>query len=532
MAAAPVIVFAYKRPQLLEATLRSLAANDLAAQSHLHIYCDGPKADAADQDLAAIQAVRTIARNASGFAGVRVVAAERNKGLARSVIDGVSEVLQQHDRAIVVEDDVALSPFFLRFMNDALERYATDEKVWSVGSWSYFAEPGTHADNFFVRFPDSIAWGTWRRSWQHFEQDGRTLVERLRATGKDQALEADGRVDYFGPMLQQQLEGRVDSWAIRWTASCVLHGGLNLFPRTSLSKHMGFGEGATHETGELDYNKDLALASSPVPVAGQDIIESSAALDQWVAYVQHHFQPASGRTLKRLVWRALPAGLRQWYVRLRSSGGGRPQDLAFEPVSRVFGVDRGLPVDRHYIERFLASQRSLVSGTVMEIAEAQYTRRFASGQVRSLVLRTTGDAAPDVVIGDLTRPDTLPAGTVDAFICTQTLNFIFDVRRAVEGLHAVLRPGGHALVTVAGLCQVSRYDAERWGDHWRFMPQSIERLFHEVFGADNVQVTVYGNSYAAACLMKGFATEECDTALLDRPDPDYPVVIAIKARRS
>lgn len=106
------------------------------------------------------------------------------------------------------------------------------------------------------------------------------------------------------------------------------------------------------------------------------------------------------------------------------------------------------------------------------------------------------------------------------------------MRRAVEGLHAVLRPGGHALVTVAGLCQVSRYDAERWGDHWRFMPQSIERLFHEVFGADHVEVTVYGNSYAASCLMKGFATEECDTALLDRPDPDYPVVIAIKARRS
>lgn len=532
MASAPIIVFAYKRPELLEATLRSLAANDLAAQSLLHIYCDGPKVEASPADRASIQAVQEIARGVAGFAGVHVVAAERNKGLARSVIDGVSEVLQQHDRAIIVEDDVALSPFFLRFMNDALDRYATDERVWSVGSWSYFAKPGSLADNFFLRFPDSIAWATWRRSWQRFEQDGRVLGEHLRSSGKDKALEADGRVNYFSPMLQQQLEGRVDSWAIRWTANCVLNGGLNLFPRVALSKHIGFGEGATHETGELDYNKDLALASSPVPMGDQEVKESSVALDQWVAYVQRHFKPASGNTLKRAIWRMLPIGLQQWYVRRRSNGSGRPVDLAFEPVSRIFGVDRGLPVDRHYIERFLGSHRALICGTVMEIAEDQYTRRFAAGQVRSLVLRTSGDTSANVVVGDLTRPDTLPTATVDTFICTQTLNFIFDVRRAVEGLHAVLRPGGHALVTVAGLCQVSRYDAERWGDHWRFMPQSIERLFHEVFGADHVEVTVYGNSYAASCLMKGFATEECDTALLDRPDPDYPVVIAIKARRS
>ena len=128
MAAAPVIVFAYKRPQLLEATLRSLAANDLASTSQLHIYCDGPKADASAADRASIQAVREIAHSAAGFAGVRVIAAERNKGLARSVIDGVSEVLRQHDRVIVVEDDVALSPFFLRFMNDALDRHATNER--------------------------------------------------------------------------------------------------------------------------------------------------------------------------------------------------------------------------------------------------------------------------------------------------------------------------------------------------------------------------------------------------------------------
>ena len=120
---------------------------------------------------------------------------------------------------------------------------------------------------------------------------------------------------------------------------------------------------------------------------------------------------------------------------------------------------------------------------------------------------------------------------MDAFVCTQTLNFIYDMHAAVRGIHQVLKPGGTALVTVAALSQISRYDADRWGDFWRFTPDSARRMFCDVFGAGNVHIEAYGNSYAAACLMKGFATEECDAALLDQADPDYPVLIGIKARR-
>ena len=148
------------------------------------------------------------------------------------------------------------------------------------------------------------------------------------------------------------------------------------------------------------------------------------------------------------------------------------------------------------------------------------------------VLQFQGEATKDRVVGDLTKPDGLPAGTMDAFICTQTLNFIYDVHSAVRGLHHTLRPGGTALVTVAGLVQVSRYDADRWGDYWRFTPDSARRAFADVFGADNVQVQVFGNSYAAACLMKGFASEECDATQLDVVDPDYPVVIGINAHKA
>lgn len=531
MVYAPIIVFAYKRPQHLTRVLEDLAANDLARECALTIYCDGPKNGASHADLLAIEQVRAVAHAAAGFALVKVVEAPVNKGLARSVIEGVSQALKDNDRVVVVEDDVSLSPFFLRFMNEGLQRYAADTRVWSVGSWSYFIAPGSMNEHFFLRYPDSIAWATWRRSWDRFEQDGRKLAEQLERAGRGSALEADGRVNYMRRMLQDQIDGKVDSWAIRWTVNCVLNGALNLYPLAALSKHAGFGGGATHEIGEGDYNKDLVLAKSHRHVSALAVEESQAALDQWVGFVQQNFTKPTKNALKSRIWRALPEWLRQWYARQRHSQGVSPAQLAFEPISRVFGVDRGKPVDRHYIEQFLQAERELIAGDVMEIAEARYTRQFGAGTVRSSVLSFAGESSPGVIVGDLTRPESLPAAAVDTFICTQTLNFIYDVRKAVEGLHTVLRPGGHALVTVAGICQVSRYDADRWGDHWRFMPGGIERMFQEVFGAEQVSTTVYGNSYAATCLLKGFATEECDTALLDRPDRDYPVVIAIKALR-
>jgi hypothetical protein len=156
---------------------------------------------------------------------------------------------------------------------------------------------------------------------------------------------------------------------------------------------------------------------------------------------------------------------------------------------------------------------------------------FGASTVRSEVLRFAGEPGPAIRIGDLTKHGTLPPAELDVFICTQTLNFIYDFHQAVRGLHHSLKPGGHALVTVAGLVQISRYDADQWGDLWRFTPQSAQRMFEEVFGKGNVNVGLFGNSYAAACIMKGFATEECDKDLLDRTDRDYPVVITVIARK-
>ena len=223
--------------------------------------------------------------------------------------------------------------------------------------------------------------------------------------------------------------------------------------------------------------------------------------------------------------------LRRLYQRARIlSRGGRIQRdptpwhnlRRLEPMSRLFGLDRGTPVDRHYIEAFLAGHAEALQGRVMEIAEDTYTRRFGQPNVEPIIL--------DFSAGhDLTRPDTLPARDLDAIVCTQTLNFIPDAAAAVAGLAAALRPGGTALVTVAGISQISRYDMDRWGDFWRFTDRSIRLLFEPHF--ESVDVVCYGNVLTATALLHGVAKEELEADELAYHDQDYQLVLGVHARK-
>jgi hypothetical protein len=204
---------------------------------------------------------------------------------------------------------------------------------------------------------------------------------------------------------------------------------------------------------------------------------------------------------------------------------------ATKPASSIFGLDRGTPVDRHYIERFLASRADLVRGRVLEIADSHYTRKFGGGRVEAFeVLHATPGNRSATIVGDLTDVRTLPENAVDCFVCTQTFNFVFDVQRAVLGAHHLLRPGGVLLATVAGISQISRFDMERWGDYWRFTTASVRKLFEPVFG--EVEIGSLGNVLAATAFLQGIAVEDLpDPTLLDASDPDYQVIITLVARK-
>ncbi|MEM9162573.1 MAG: methyltransferase domain-containing protein [Cyanobacteria bacterium P01_F01_bin.4] len=201
-----------------------------------------------------------------------------------------------------------------------------------------------------------------------------------------------------------------------------------------------------------------------------------------------------------------------------------------KPISQEFGFDRGLPVDRYYIENFLKRHASDIQGHVLEIKEPLYTYRFGGDRVtKSDILHVEAGNPQATLVADLTQADHLPSATFDCIIFTQTLQFIYDAAAAVKTLHRILKPGGVLLATVSGISQISKEDMENWGQYWSFTDLSIQRLFEDVFEPTHVDVTAYGNVLGAIAFLHGLAIEELETSKLDHHDPEYQVLISARA---
>ncbi len=200
------------------------------------------------------------------------------------------------------------------------------------------------------------------------------------------------------------------------------------------------------------------------------------------------------------------------------------------PISRVFGHDRGQCIDRYYIESFLSANRRDIRGRVLEIADASYTRKFGDDRVtKSDVLHATTDNRQATLVGNLETGQGIPEKVFDCLILTQTLPFIFDVQAAIANSYRALKPRGALLATFPGICQISRYDMDRWGDYWRFTDASARRLFVDVFGDANVKVETHGNVLVACAFLHGLAAQELNLRELDYHDPDYQVLITVRA---
>jgi len=244
------------------------------------------------------------------------------------------------------------------------------------------------------------------------------------------------------------------------------------------------------------------------------------------------------RGARRLGRMLVPASVR---ARLRGAGRAesapRPGHVDFgslrrvTPIGRRWGKDRGgLPIDRYYIERFLSEHASDIRGRVLEVGDDSYARRFGVGVERCDVLHAVAGNPKATIVADLARGgDRLPAAAFDCVILTQVLHVIGDPRAAVRTVHHALRPGGVVLATLAGISQVSRWDMERWGDYWRFTTLSARRLFETMFPPDLVGVESHGNVLAAVAFLHGLAAQELRVEELDHHDPDYQVLIAVRA---
>ena len=255
----PILLFVYNRLDHLNNCVTSLQANTLAKDSELFIFSDAAKTPEGKESVSQVrQYIHTI----TGFKSVTIVEREENWGLARSIIDGVTTIVNRYGRVIVVEDDLVLSPFFLQFMNDALECYKDEERVGHIHACDFTENPSL-PDSFLIKWTGSWGWATWDRAWKHFNPNGQELLEELERRELTRTFDFNGKYG-FTRMLRRQIEGKNNSWAIRWNASLFLKDILSLNVGHSLVQNEGYDGSGTNCGGGNLYHTSLWTNRLPV----------------------------------------------------------------------------------------------------------------------------------------------------------------------------------------------------------------------------------------------------------------------------
>lgn len=263
---APIALFTYNRPAKTKRVLESLMLNAEAKDSDLYIFSDGAKNEKAIQE---VEDNRKYIHTISGFKSITIIEREKNWGLANSLIAGITDVINKYGRVIVVEDDLILSPYFLKFMNDGLEKYKDDDRVASI---SGFLNPvGEVSEPFFLRYFACWGWATWKRGWDLLINDSRELLRKLRWKTND--FNIGGTGPFYGILYCDKV-GLNDSWAVRFYASQFLAGKLQLFPNKTLVVQGGTDGSGTHCT-ERDTTYDgMQVAISPIKLYEIPVKES------------------------------------------------------------------------------------------------------------------------------------------------------------------------------------------------------------------------------------------------------------------
>jgi acetyltransferase-like isoleucine patch superfamily enzyme len=270
---APIVLFVYNRPRHTELTLNALMKNILADQSVLHIYSDGPKNESSAEQLQLINSVRRLIRKKKWCKVVHIIEASNNKGLANSIIDGVTKIVNQYGKIIVLEDDIVTSPGFLQYMNDALLFYEQKENVYHVSGYMY---PHTSKlpETFFFNVPLCWGWATWKRAWCNFNVNTTLLMAHFDNAERWAVFNKFGRT-FLEDQLRENLTGGLNTWFIKWHASVMIKNGLCLYPSISLVNNIGF-DGTGIHNGSIKSIQHVKLAIS-ITVAPIPFIESKSA---------------------------------------------------------------------------------------------------------------------------------------------------------------------------------------------------------------------------------------------------------------
>ena len=295
MTLAPILLIVYNRPEHVRRSIESLLRNELAAQSELFIYADAAKDEAAES---AVAEVRQYIKGIKGFKSVHITERERNWGLANNVIDGVTTLVNQYGRVIVLEDDLIVAPYFLQFMNDALETYKDYPEVGHIQACDFTHDPSL-PDTFLIKWTGSWGWATWDRAWKHFNPNGKELLKQLEERKLTRTFDFNGNYR-FTRMLRRQIEGKNNSWAIRWNASLFLADILSLNVGRSLVQNEGFDGSGTNCGGGGLYSSNLWMHQLTVkPIS--PLTENKEARKAFERYYHrsHCFWAKAIRRIKR-----------------------------------------------------------------------------------------------------------------------------------------------------------------------------------------------------------------------------------------
>ncbi len=273
---APIVLFTYNRPWHTQQTVEALQKNNLATESDLFIFSDGAKNT---EDQQKIDEVRQYLKTITGFKSVSIEESTINKGLANSIIYGVTKIVNQFGKVIVLEDDLVTSKYLLKYLNQYLEHYAEVDEVISIHGFTY--PIGNLPEVYFIKGADCLAWATWKRGWDLFESDGQKLLALLTEKNLVKEFEFNNSYPYM-QMLRDQIAGKNSSWAIRWYASAFLANKLTLYPGKTLVKHIGFDNSGTNCGNNDPYKSEII--EQDFSVLEIPIIECSHARNEFIKF--------------------------------------------------------------------------------------------------------------------------------------------------------------------------------------------------------------------------------------------------------
>lgn len=292
---APVVLFTYRRPLHTLRTLEHLRNNVGSDKSVLYVFSDGVKENGGPNEAKDIAQVRKVIRSQQWCKEVHIIESVQNMGLANSIINGVTQIVDQFDKAIVLEDDLISSKYFLQYMNEGLDRYKDEERVMQISGHNFPVGNIATGTSFFLRHATTLGWAVWKRSWKYFDKDASGYTELKNNPDLANRFDLDGAYGFTRLMLLQMETNKVDSWGIRWLWSVFKNNGLTLFPDKTLIKHIESMEGATHVSGhyafaEPDFDVNYKIEHFP-----DVIVPDEQQLDKIKSYLKEAMNKNNGK---------------------------------------------------------------------------------------------------------------------------------------------------------------------------------------------------------------------------------------------